>query len=695
MIFSLLNNFGLGANPPAHTITDATNYAGQGIVAANVTGILKLTGPAGVYYINPGYINDDYSAPDIFTPAFLKSVNLPLNGDGIVEQGTYYVDYKIKVAFQQMSRPIIAVNQGNNSITVGGDHVAEITSSINSNITGSTGNDGAYTLGSVSLVGGNTVVVFLNPPLPSAIANGFYEYQANQYYQAPQQTLIYTVDEPCAKIEITADCGCAKLASRDVTVYGVWTIVQRTHTLIYPTGSNVPDVVSSAALIQINDLWTNTYVGQLSVNISYSPSTGFTITNTITAQKDFKVVCDAGLCCIYTCLKAVITKYIQLKANGSQAEAQRYFNIYNNLLGYWMLYSISHACGDEDEMALHLAAMKAIINTECGDCGCNDDCDDGATTQVTPYCGPSGGGGGSSWIYDVVACNGNNLIQVSANTVNDTVTFTVCADEGQFEIFVEGLIAQASIGDLADVTITAVQDGQALVWDQGAGQWVNQFIEYNNLNDVDVTSDPLQNGDMMIWDQVNQVWVNVRRDGIIHNNRTIVKTDATVGTWQVLQSFSVPAGRLAEDGAEIRFTTGFILLPPENDYIGARILVNAVGLKPQFVFTPGPSQETFRGKGVDLASGKTSLTPTMAYHEVSVTRISNLLVKTIMKTIIQSGFLFLQSNTFTNEFEANIAVADLDNNALPISIEGRNETLAVAEKVQATHLMVEKISKIV
>lgn len=684
MNFSFLNNFGLGANPPEHSITDTTNYAGQGYNPVAISGLLKLTGPAGVYYINPGYINDNYGAPDTVDPFAAVVKSLPLNGDGEVEQGTYYVDYKIKVAAQQLYANIIGLSVPNNSITLPGNLVAAIQASPLFAITGSTGNDGLYNVTSASYVSGNTVVVLLQA-LPSPVPNGQFGYINDLYFQAPQQILIYTEDTPCALIDMDADCGCAKLTSRDATVYGVWSLVQRTHTLNYPLGSGVSPVVSSSALILINDLYTNTYVAQLSLDISYSPSTGFTITDTITAQKDLKVVCDAGLCCIYSCMKAVMLKYIDYKANGSQMEANRYQNIIIKMYGYWMMYSIAQGCGNENDMATHLGSIKTLIDTECGDCACTSDCNDGATTQVIPFCGPNGGSGNIT-IYDVVACVDNNYLIVTPNLVNDTLTFTVCVNETNLDIHIAGLIAAINLEDLADVTITTVIDGQALVWDSGTGQWVNQFIEYNDLNDVDVTTDPLQNGDMMIWDTVNQVWVNVRRDGILYNPETIVGTDATLN-WKVLHTFPVPAGRLNADGDQLRWLSWVRMVPASfaagNQRLRIKHTVGGVIIPWSLLTITGP--ETYLNQ------------KKIVFYKVEffITRVNNTEVSARAVFHAMSGLPLNGFSSGSSEVDGiSITGLDLDGVGITLETQGKNEDNAAADTIKEIGFMVEKMAKI-
>lgn len=697
MNFSFLNIFALGANPKTHSIFDNTDYASQGIVSANVSGLLQLTGPAGAYYSNPGYINDDFSAPDIAPPGTNpgdeKVVNLPLNNSNEVELGTYTLDYKIKVAAQLITRGIVSVNTSTNTVGVTGNVMSEIAIAIGGtlDIIGSTGNNGTYTIiGSSYNSTLNQTIITLQQVLPSAVVNGSITYTNDKYYQATQVALVFNSEEPCAKLEIVSDCNCAKLSSTDVTTYGQWSVVQRTNTLNYPLGSDgnpvVAPVVSSQAQINITDLYTNTYTGQLSVDISYDFGNGFTATSTIFAQKDHKVTCETGLCCTYTCIKSVFLKYLDLRANGSQADANVLWTKVLKLLEYWMLYSIARSCGNATDATRWLNDIKALLEQEC-DCGC-DDCDDGETTQVIPLCGVSGGSGNSQ-IYDVVACQGNSLITVTSNTVNDTTTFTVCVNTTNLTNFIEGIIANTSIGDLSDVTLTSPVDGNVLVWNAISQTFQNTFLNISQLGDVDLSTNPPVTGDVLVWNQSTGLWEVTHMGNIIYNDQTLTSTAADLVD-TTLKTFDIPADTLHLDGDEVRFRAGVSLLPKENDFVNLKLMVGSEVIYLQLMSTLSPSGYTMRAKGSELSAG-------LSYLEGRIIRLSATTVKVLIKSNNMFGFLMLADVNYTNEFTVNqpVVVSDLGANTLNIKITGQNETLAAAGTVNAHHLTVERNPKII
>lgn len=68
-----------------------------------------------------------------------------------------------------------------------------------------------------------------------------------------------------------------------------------------------------------------------------------------------------------------------------------------------------------------------------------------------------------------------------------------------------------TVEDLADVEITDIADGQALVYDATSEKWVNGNVagggeSLEDLTDVDITS--VSNGDTLVWDSTSEKWVN-------------------------------------------------------------------------------------------------------------------------------------------------------------------------------------------
>lgn len=75
-------------------LTDTTDYAGEGIALADVVGVFKIEGPAGVIYENT-----DFGDPDITADVSLvfDTVAIPNDVDGNPVIGTYTITYSIQV----------------------------------------------------------------------------------------------------------------------------------------------------------------------------------------------------------------------------------------------------------------------------------------------------------------------------------------------------------------------------------------------------------------------------------------------------------------------------------------------------------------------------------------------------------------------------------------------------------------------
>jgi len=91
--------FQFGAGPPkTFQFKDTTDYAGQGVNLADVTGVLKIIAPDTTTIYN----NVTHGTPDIDPDISLLSViqiDLPLLGGGGVQQGNYTITYTVEDTF--------------------------------------------------------------------------------------------------------------------------------------------------------------------------------------------------------------------------------------------------------------------------------------------------------------------------------------------------------------------------------------------------------------------------------------------------------------------------------------------------------------------------------------------------------------------------------------------------------------------
>lgn len=88
--------FQFEAGPPkTFQFKDTTDYVGQSVDLADVTGILKIISPDGLTFYN----NLSHATPDIDPNVSLFNsitITLPLLGDGTVQQGDYIITYEVQ-----------------------------------------------------------------------------------------------------------------------------------------------------------------------------------------------------------------------------------------------------------------------------------------------------------------------------------------------------------------------------------------------------------------------------------------------------------------------------------------------------------------------------------------------------------------------------------------------------------------------
>lgn len=156
------------------TGVDVNDAAVLGVVnsALYVKGVADRTGGTGTFQVRIHYLIIDGLIQPVFfaitgIDQTLKLVTIDgdasaLTGaisiiDSTGNDGTYTIVSASFVA--SASEAITAVNQGAKRFTVAGDHVADYPAGTPLTVSGSTGNDGSYTIASVTLSAGNTLIV--------------------------------------------------------------------------------------------------------------------------------------------------------------------------------------------------------------------------------------------------------------------------------------------------------------------------------------------------------------------------------------------------------------------------------------------------------------------------------------------------------------------------------------------------------
>lgn len=384
--------FNLDNSPKDLVLTDGSNYASIGIDPNNVLGIIKAT-----YLSVPNqifYENTNFGTPDVDLSSSPDSggIDLPLDGDGNVLPGEYQFDYTIRVA--DWAHPIIDVDVNDDFISITGNYETEVLAAGGFDITGSTGNDGSYTVLSAQYQSsGNRTLVFVNEDITDATIDG--DIELDNVDQLVTFTREFCHVDPDVCIEHQLNCEKSELISKDVTVLGgsEVTSVVRTHTLNYPQSLNPPIAPITGPTVQITatPIYTKTWTTEISLDVEYTYADGLIVNTTLTGAKDIEVKCDNSLCNTYPCIVNLTNRYEKEKQT-NPAEAAETKLILDEVTIYYMLYSIARLCGNNDDVSKWGSKIKELVNDDDCGCGCDDGCsdcgcDDGSSdlpVQVVP-----------------------------------------------------------------------------------------------------------------------------------------------------------------------------------------------------------------------------------------------------------------------------------------------------------------------
>ena len=253
---------------------------------------------------------------------------------------------------------------------------------------------------------------------------------------------------PTIAIQMTADCDCAIVSSRDVTTYaidGVNPTITRVHKLYYPANLELANLSGSGVLLQITypDVYTGVYTAKVTSDLVYTFSDGLIVEFVgVEGVKDIDVQCSLSLCTIYCGMKKLTNRFYALKSINSLREASA---VLDQLIQIEILsenYYNARQCGKPDDANAWLEKIKEVgqFDENCG-------CDDASTpTQVIPFCG--GGGSGTT---TVVAGDSNFGTAVTSSTVGLTTTYTVRLTQTYKDLILNALQSQ-------DLSVTAFRD---------------------------------------------------------------------------------------------------------------------------------------------------------------------------------------------------------------------------------------------
>lgn len=549
--------------------TDTTDYSIFGLSDSEVKGCFTLNSPVGIIYANSNFSTPD---TDGSIPNFEFSNSLPLASDGLPMEGDYASTYTVEI-----TKAIVGVTSGaGGSFEISGDRVDDIVSAGTFTISGSTGNDGTYTVVSATYNGTETIIIVAN--VPDATVDGDLSYTLPSI----ETEFTYNFCAPTICIEQESSCNFSILQSKDVTNYTISskgnytslapTSVSRVHTLRYPAGIVPPpaDIVGSTAELVATPIYTNTWTTLLTPTVFYTLPSGLEIEYTVTATKEIDVTCDANLCAISACIQNLYDNYVRNKAT-NWAKASEYQSQLLSVVGAWMNYSIAQTCGNEDAQEEYFAQIKAIAKATGCDC-CNPSTNT-SPTLIIPLGGSTGGAGTTT----VVTSSGNG-ISITPTVVGSTITYqltltysTIASNLGASQIeTIAGVVNNKFVSPLRlkEWWESGLVGNSQVVVTDSSGKFIGQNIgtAHNKNFGTGTTNVPeigatLGNSLNVVTDANGKL---ITQGGafkyeLLHSDISDSQNIANTLN-QVLKTYTLPSATLANNGEFIKISTYFIIL---------------------------------------------------------------------------------------------------------------------------------------
>lgn len=354
-------------------LTDTSDLVSQGVALIDANGNFKITAPSGnIIYQNASYYFETGTAQSGSTTTMQLAsgaTSLPLAGAYILCTGgagsgqvariaTYNATTKLATfvspvsnAFDNTSTYRICVAD----IFLAANLTNQFTISLYS---GGTIEQGTYTIDYL-----------------------VYDSNLGTFYTSQSQ-VDYTYTLPTVVIEQTIDCLSPLFTSVDATDYTLFGGIQpdsltRTHTIIYPPSTGVPNVVGNTANLYTSILYNNgTYTTTISTVVSWTLPDGTVINATLTGIKEKLVQCEQWICDIYCCMKSMYNEWQSFK-NTNATKYAEYQTKWLTVTGLATQIEAAYQCGDSNAVAGYVDTLRTIAN-----CNANCQCDDGTIQLI-------------------------------------------------------------------------------------------------------------------------------------------------------------------------------------------------------------------------------------------------------------------------------------------------------------------------
>lgn len=369
---------------PKEQVWDVTEYPTATVDTANVAGVVEYAKRQNVQY----YANTDYDTPDVtLDPASNIKFDMPLDSNNDVLYGAYTTKYSVRI-----KNEIILVDGATtaplgttfDSLLYEGAVIADFIALVNAAVSDANLftiqflNNSGTVLGSSTVtgaenVGGDLVVSFDEVTL-AAFAQ-ITKMRFLTYYSVTKEVSYCAQSWPTGVLAVTGDCIKAQISVQDQTQYLASDIVDRTIDFNYPvladgTPVESPVTTTNASLLVGPNVWTGAYTIALTSELTRTQTDSLVLVYDVINYNYFTLECDAGLCCMKSCIQGIFAKYQEATQGGGPQLQQLQTNMMN-IMGMLWLYTISIECGNTTDAQTWLTNLDNYLNSIGCDCGCS------------------------------------------------------------------------------------------------------------------------------------------------------------------------------------------------------------------------------------------------------------------------------------------------------------------------------------
>lgn len=371
---------------PIATITDATDYSGEGISNSQVKGNVTAKRGSTIFHGPGNYVTPDINRGTTDNVSFFLPLTSGLNPRVI--NGAYDYTYTVQVTDQEIVTPETA------SVTAPG---ASPFTTLQLSGGGASANAtlirAALTAGTdvkIKIYAGVTLITTI--ALTSCSVGGLLTFPsvttgsfASVDGVTVLATLVYTKDfsysfcdvVPAGCVQATWDCLLSQMTALDTTQYpgNLSEDVNRTLTINFPTkrGTPVdtPATTTQAAITIGPDIWSGGYHVELSSVLQWEGDDGLFIQDAWLAD-DYPIVnCNNSLCNLSSCINSLRVQYEDAVSTGSQFVIS--LKEQNFRVGLYLRdYSLAVQCSDSTAASSILTQLSTYLRNAGCSCGCSD-----------------------------------------------------------------------------------------------------------------------------------------------------------------------------------------------------------------------------------------------------------------------------------------------------------------------------------